>query len=166
MPKHNGPWHPEEWQGIMHEAAWDAIIKNPTVWGSFVWNMYDFASDWRNEGDRLGINDKGLVTWDRKTPKDTYFFYKANWTPDPLVYITSRRFVNRSEAVTPVKIYTNAPEAELFVNGKSLGKKQPDSIRRITWENVTLQPGKNDVEVKATKDGKTVTDTVAWTLGS
>ncbi len=166
MPKHNGPWHPEEWQGIMHEAAWDAIINNPTVWGSFVWNMYDFASDWRNEGDRLGINDKGLVTWDRKTRKDTYFFYKANWTPEPLVYITSRRFVNRTDSVTPVKIYTNAPEAELFVNGKSLGKKQPDSIRRITWENVTLQPGKNDVEVKATKGGKQVIDSVTWTLGA
>ena len=165
MPKSGGPWHPEEWQAIVHETTWDAIRSNPAVWGSFVWNMFDFASDWRNEGDRPGINDKGLVTRDRKTPKDAFYFYKANWSPEPVIHITSKRFTDRKDAVTDVKIYTNSPEAELILNGKSLGKMTPDDLHRAAWKDVTLTPGKNTLEARATApNGNPLTDACTWTL--
>ena len=76
-PKANGKWHPEEYQAMHHEIQFEIMKKHPAVWGTYIWNMFDFASVWRDEGDRPGINDKGLVTRDRKTRKDAFFFYKA-----------------------------------------------------------------------------------------
>lgn len=84
-------WHPEEWQASVHEAAWRAMKERSWLWGTFVWNGFDFGVDSRDEGDQPGRNDKGLVTYDRKTKKDTYYFYQANWTSQPMVYIASRR---------------------------------------------------------------------------
>jgi beta-galactosidase len=87
-PAPGGKWHPEEWQAIVHEEDYAAIEARPYIWGSFAWVMFDFSSAWRKEGDANGINDKGLVTADRKTRKDAFYFYKAKWTTEPFVYIT------------------------------------------------------------------------------
>lgn len=87
-------WHPENWQTEYHIQNWKIISERPYVWGSFVWNMFDFGAAHRTEGDRPGINDKGLVTHDRKVKKDAFYFYKANWNPEPMVYIAGRRSVN------------------------------------------------------------------------
>ncbi len=111
QPKAGGQWHPEEYQAIVHEAAWAALKTRPYIWGTFVWNLCDFAVATRNEGGVLGRNDKGLVTYDRKIRKDAFYFYKANWSDEPMVYITSRRFTERTNAVTDVKIYSNAAQA-------------------------------------------------------
>ncbi len=78
------------------------------MWGTFVWNMFDFASDGRNEGAQPGINDKGLVTRDRAIRKDAFYWYKANWSSAPTLYITSRRWTQRTAASTDVKVYSNA----------------------------------------------------------
>jgi beta-galactosidase len=106
-PKAAGKWHPEEWQATVHEGAWAAIAKRPFVWGSFIWNMFDFASVGRNEGDSPQLNDKGLVTRDRKVRKDAFFFYNAFWSPEPVLYITSRR------AAIRVRPETQLPSSHL-----------------------------------------------------
>ena len=109
-------WHPENWQTEYHIQNWKIISERPYVWGSFVWNMFDFGAAHRTEGDRPGINDKGLVTHDRKVKKDAFYFYKANWNPEPMVYIAGRRSVNRVKPVTEVQIFSNCAEVTLNVN--------------------------------------------------
>lgn len=103
-------WHPENWQTEYHIQNWKIISERPYVWGSFVWNMFDFGAAHRTEGDRPGINDKGLVTHDRKVKKDAFYFYKANWNPEPMVYIAGHRSVNRVKPVTEVQIFSNCAE--------------------------------------------------------
>ena len=120
----------------MHEANWAAIKARPFVWGSFVWNMFDFTSYFRREGGVAGVNDKGLVTRDRKTKKDAFYFYQANWSEEPVLYITSRRFTERTNAVTDVKIYSNADQVELLLNGKSQGKRSDGTNACFVWTNV------------------------------
>ncbi len=164
QPVPTGQWHPEEWEALVHEAAWPAMKQRPYIWGTFAWCMFDFAVSSRHEGGVLGRNDKGLVTYDRKTKKDAFYYYKANWTDDPMVYITSRRFTDRTNAVTDVKIYSNTHEVELLLNGVSQGKHTDGTNCVFIWKDVSLKPGENHVEARATKDGTNVSDSCAWTL--
>jgi len=158
-------FHPEEWQTYFHETQWGILKERPYVWGKFIWVFADFGSAHRNEGDTIGINDKGLLTYDKKTKKDAFYFYKANWNAnEPTLYISERRNTVRHLAVTNIKVYSTFPMAELFVNGKSLGKKTPDDVKRIIWENVTLQSGTNTIEVKAGKKGNETMDSCVWEL--
>jgi len=158
--------HPEEYQAYYHEGAWKVLSARPYVWAKFIWNMFDFASDGRDEGDHPGRNDKGLVTFDRKTRKDAFYFYKANWATDPVLHIAAARFVARTEAVTEVKVYSNAPEAELFVNGRSLGRQAVGDDRIVRWPGVHLTPGANQVRVTATVAGQALADECTWTLAA
>ena len=158
-----GPWHPEEWQAICHEAHWKAIESRPFIWGSFVWNLFDFASAGRTEGDMIGINDKGLVTRDRMVRKDAFYFYKASWSPEPVVYITSRRHAVRAEAVTTLKVYSNAKSLKLTLNGVELPPGQTEGVIHL-WKDLTLKNGANVVEATAEWEGKPVSDRVTWTL--
>ena len=160
-PDTKGRWHPEEWQAIVHEANYKHIKQTDFIWGSFVWNMFDFASAGRKEGEQLGTNDKGLVTYDRKTRKDAFYFYKANWNPEPMVYITSRRHTVRDTAFTDIKAYSNCPKVELFVNGKTLGTTTEDNHVYI-WKNIELLAGKNKITLKGTKEGKVFVDECEW----
>ncbi len=123
--------------------------------------MFDFAVDSRNEGDTPGRNDKGLVTYDRATRKDAFFWYKANWTTTPFVYVTSRRYTNRTTATTTVKAYGNVDSATLTVNGASQGTKT--STDHIYQWPITLTPGTNTITVTGTRAGSTYTDTVILT---
>lgn len=162
-PKPDGHYHPEEWQATVHEGNYRELTRRPFVWATWVWNMFDFASSWRNEGDARGTNDKGLVTYDRKTPKDAFYFYKAQWSEEPMAYITSRRHIVRENADTQVKVYSNCESVELRVNGRKVSETAPvDGIAR--WDSVTLQPGRNKIEVIGTADGKRVTDSCEWIL--
>ena len=161
-----GDWHPEEYQSIVHEGQYREILARPYVWGSFVWNMFDFSADLRNEGDTPGRNDKGLVTFDRKTKKDTYFFYQAQWTEEPMVYITSRRFVDRREATTYIKVFSNCDAVNLRVNGKELGEMEAREMCIYMAENVSLSPGENIIEVVGRKADQTVKDSCKWILNS
>ena len=95
--------------GQVHEAAWAAMKKRPFVWGTFVWYMFDFAVSTRHEGGVPGRNDKGLVPTTAKSKRTRSYFYKANWSDEPVLYITSRRFHERTNAVTDVKVYSNDP---------------------------------------------------------
>jgi len=166
QPKPRGPWHPEEWQAEVHEAAWAAIKARPFVWGSFVWCMFDFAVNTRHEGGQDGLNDKGLVTRDRLTKKDAFYFYQANWSDEPVLYLASRRDVERTNAVTSVKIYSNAQKVELLLNGTSLGRQTAGSNGIFLWPGVTLRPGENRVEAKAVRNGQPLSDACVWNLKS
>lgn len=161
----SGYWHPENYQTYYHMENWKALAERPFVWGSFVWNMFDFGAAHRTEGDRPGVNDKGLVTRDRKVRKDAFYFYKANWNhEDAMVYIANRRHTERTKLQTSVMVFTNMPEAELFVNGVSVGTCKADACATCQWSDVRLAPGKNVVEVYAGKGKKMQTDRVVWNV--
>jgi beta-galactosidase len=165
-PKNDGQWHPEEYQGILHEKAWAELKSAPYIWGTFAWCMFDFTSYWRHEGGVPGRNDKGLVTADRKIKKDAFYFYKANWSDEPVLYITSRRYTDRTNAVTDIKIYSNASQAELLVNGASQGVRTNDGNGVILWQKVKLNVGANVINAQAESKGKLLTDSCTWTLHS
>ncbi|MDR1274414.1 MAG: glycoside hydrolase family 2 protein, partial [Odoribacteraceae bacterium] len=149
QPVANSYWHPENWQAYFHEEHWKAIDQRPFLWGSFVWNMFDFGAAHRAEGEIKGKNDKGLVTFDRKVKKDAFYFYKANWNhSDPFVHITGRRLTERTATPRAIKVYSNLPEVELFVNGRSRGKRHGE-YGIFSWEGVALDPGKNHVTARA-----------------
>ena len=157
-----GKWHPEQWQAYLHESQYNDIVRYQPTWASYIWLMFDFSSDRRDEGDRSGVNDKGLMTHDHNTKKDAFYFYQANWRKDlPIVHLTSKRHVVRIEGSTPIKVYANVPEVELFVNNVSIGVRQPDDLGIVQWENVDLKLGENEILVKdATSD---LFDGVVWT---
>ena len=109
--------HSEEYQAKYHEYLVKFIEKRPWMWATHVWNMFDFAADARDQGGEPGMNHKGLVTFDRKTKKDSFYLYKAWWNTDPMVHICSKRFVERTGTVTTVKVYSNCPDVKLYANG-------------------------------------------------
>ena len=138
----------------------------PYIWGTFVWNMFDFAVASRHEGGIPGRNDKGLVTYDRAVKKDAFYFYKANWSEEPTLYITSRRYTERTNAVTDVKIYSNAGQVELLLNGVTQGKRNDGVNGVFVWKGVNLRPGVNRVEARADRAGQRLRDECEWTLKS
>jgi beta-galactosidase len=156
-PAPTGHWHPEEWQNYVHEQAWAAMRDRPYLWGKFIWNFANFSAAPRDEGDEIGINDKGLLTADRKIKKDAFYFYKANWSSEPFVYITDRRFTPRAERIVNVKIYSNCDRVELRANEQSLESKTSDN-HIFKWENVKLQLGENRFRARGLKDGKEFID--------
>ena len=113
----------EEYQAYYHEELIKQLFTRPYIWATHVWNMFDFGADARNEGGENGQNHKGLVTFDRKYKKDSFYAYKAWLSDEPFVHICGKRYVDRVEDVTKVTVYSNLPEVELFVNGESLGRK-------------------------------------------
>ncbi len=113
----------EEYQAYYHEELIKQLFTRKYIWATHVWNMFDFGADNRAEGGENGQNHKGLVTFDRKYKKDSFYAYKAWLSDDPFVHLCSKRYVDRVEDVTKVTVYSNQPEVELFANGKSLGKK-------------------------------------------
>ena len=113
----------EEYQSYYHEELIKQIADRPYLWATHVWNMFDFAADARSEGGENGMNHKGLVTFDRKYKKDSFYAYKAWLSDSPVLHLCSKRYVDRVEDVTKVTVYSNQPEVELFANGVSVGKQ-------------------------------------------
>lgn len=156
-------FHPEEWASIVHEYALRYFMspRRNKIWGTFVWNLFDFAVDIRNEGEMPGRNNKGLVTYDRKTKKDAFYLYKAYWSSEPVAHITSRRFVKREKQKITVKVYSNAERIVLTVNGKRFKMKESANNRQnhvFVFRNVPLKRGENTVSAI----GNGVTDSVTW----
>ncbi len=159
-PKNDGHYHPEEYQNLFHETYWQEMQARPYLWCKFVWNMFDFAVAGRSEGDTPGRNDKGLVSYDRQTRKDAFYFYKANWTTNPMVYITGHTFTNRLVNNITAKVYANCDSVELFLNGSSQGAITSTNCI-FTWP-VKLSGGTNLVKAVGIKDGIRVADSLAW----
>ncbi len=129
-------FHPEEWQNIVHEEAVTAFNNHPEVWISSIWNMYDFAEYTRVEGENGGINDKGLMTRDRKTKKDSFYIYQANWVDKdtyPVIHIASSKVTEREIASNTVTVYSNLDKIELFRNDVSLGVVENDGNGIFKW---------------------------------
>ena len=114
--------HTEEYQAHYHEYMLKCFQRHPYLWATHVWNMFDFAADARDQGGEPGMNHKGLVTFDRKIKKDSFYLYKAHWSKEPFVHICSRRYVDRPESSTTVKIYSNQPKVALYANGVLVGE--------------------------------------------
>lgn len=154
---------PEEFESWWHEASWTQIRARPYLWGSWIWNMFDFSSRVRKEGDATDVNTKGLVSFDRKVKKDAFYYYKSQWSAEPVVHITSRRFNPRSEPVTRIKVYSNAPSVILTHNGMSLGEVACWD-RVCVLEGVRLAPGTNRVTARAMFGSEAASDAVEWIL--
>jgi beta-galactosidase len=120
--------HTEEYQAVYHEYLLNFIEKRPWMWATHVWNMYDFAADARDQGGEPGMNHKGLVTFDRKTKKDSFYAYKAHWSADPFVHLCSKRYVDRVESQITVKVYSNQPEVSLYCDGKLVDTKKGSHV--------------------------------------
>jgi len=143
----------EEYANHYHQEMLKTFAQRPYLWSTHQWNCFDFAADARNEGGVIGRNNKGLITYDRKTKKDAFYLYKAWWNPEPMVFVSGCRFVNRAPGERNVIVYTNCDEVTLVVNGADVAtKKAVDHM--ITFEDVALNDGENTVtayagEVKA-----------------
>jgi beta-galactosidase len=158
----NGRPHPEEFQAWVHEETWKALSKLDFLSATWIWNMFDFASTSREEGEAYDLNDKGLVSYDRKTRKDAFYFYKANWSEEPVLHLTGKRYADRAYATADVRAYSNADSATLNVNGAQIGTVAcPDRI--CVWPGVALSPGENTVTASAVRGDQTLTDSLRWT---
>ena len=127
----------EEYQAYYHEELIKQLFTRKFMWATHVWNMFDFGADARAEGGENGQNHKGLMTFDRKYKKDSFYAYKAWLNPEPMVHICGKRYIDRVEDVTKVTVYSNQPTVELFANGESLGVKEaPDHFFYFDVPNV------------------------------
>ena len=135
----------EEYQNKYHEYMLECFKRHPYMWGNYVWNMFDFAADARNQGGEPGMNHKGLVTFDRKLKKDCFYLYKAYWTEAPFVYLTGRRYEYRTEAVTEITVYSTCGEVSLYNNGKLVETKKGERVFKF---KMTMEK-ENHLEVKA-----------------
>ncbi len=114
--------HTEEYQALYHEYMLGCFERHPFIWGTYVWNMFDFAADARDQGGEPGMNHKGLITFDRKTKKDSFYLYKAWWSEEPFVHICSKRYTDRTEQEIEVKVYSNQREVSLMAEGECIAR--------------------------------------------
>lgn len=120
--------HTEEYQAKYHEYMLHCFKRHPWMWATHVWNMFDFAADARDQGGEPGMNHKGLVTFDRKTKKDSFYLYKAWWSDEAFVHICSKRFVERTGSTATVKVYSNQSTVALYVNGNKVGEQTGEHV--------------------------------------
>ena len=147
----------EEFQCLFHETVYPILNSRPYVWGTFVWNLFDFGSAMRNEGGSKGRNCKGLVTYDRSLRKDAFYYYKAQWSDEPFVHINSRRYEQRASDVITVRVYSNQPSVSLEIDGNFFATLEGHTI--FEFLSVPLHLGITTVTAYA----GSCTDTVSWT---
>jgi beta-galactosidase len=157
----HGRPHPEEFQNLYHEMSWRALRDRGYLWGIFIWNMFDFSSASRHEGDTSDINDKGLVSYDRTIRKDAFYFYRANWSVQPTLHLVGRRYVDRPYAVLDVKAYSNASRARLWLNDRDEGATACAGGICL-WHSVHLLPGTNDLRATAEVGDAALSDALEW----
>ena len=114
----------EEFQCVYHEHMVRMIQDRPYLWTTYVWNLFDFAADGRDEGGKKGQNQKGLVEFDHKTRKDAFYLYKALWSREPFVHLCGKRFVNRAGETTRVRVYTNQERVTLYDGTRIVARKE------------------------------------------
>lgn len=136
----------EEYQALVHEKAYAAFEKRPYLWATWLWNMFDFASDARDEGGCKGRNNKGLVTFDRAVKKQAFYFYKACWSAEPFVYLCGKRFGKRAGNAVDIRVYSNRARVELWVNGRYAGGQ--DGTRVFEFKGVALDCPVNEILAK------------------
>lgn len=137
----------EEYQALIHEKAEAAFTERPFIYATWLWNMFDFAADNRDEGGCKGRNSKGLVTYDRKTKKQSFYYYKACWSKEPFVYVCGKRYTKRAGETVDIQVYSNQPEIELYVNGTFAGKAENAPVFR--FPSVKLDRRINEILAKS-----------------
>ncbi|WP_410222161.1 glycoside hydrolase family 2 TIM barrel-domain containing protein [Pedobacter sp.] len=159
-------FYPENFETKTHEKQWGIIAKHPVILASYVWNMFDFATPMWNRGSLTARNMKGLVSFDRKIKKDAFFWYKANWSKEPVIYLTERRTIERKNAITPVTVYSNQGEPSLFVNGKKINTSPVygETAVHYIFNAVPLKKGKNKIRATVKNNGRTFSDEIEWVL--
>ncbi len=138
----------EEYANHYHHEMLKAFAARPYLWSTHCWNMFDFAADARSEGGIVGRNNKGLVTYDRKTRKDAFFIYKAYWNSEPMVYVAGGRFVDRAPDERSITVYTNCPQVTLIVNGEEVATQKAVD-HAVVFKAVALRDGENTVTAKS-----------------
>ncbi len=147
----------EEYHALYHETVWGIFAKRPYLWSTYVWNMFDFGANIRDEGGVKGRNNKGLVTYDRRVKKDAFYMYKANWSDEKFVHITGKRYVDRPDSEIRVKVYSNCDSVTLLANGREVSTVTSDNHVFI-FENVGLNHGVNEIKAVASDEGIAVED--------
>ena len=132
----------EEYQALYHEHLAKVFDERPWMWSTHVWNMFDFGCAARNEGGVAGRNNKGLMTMDRKTKKDSYYIYKAYWNAEPMVHICGKRYAQRAGETTLIKVYSNQPTVELYIDGEKVAEQSAEKVFSFT---VALHDGFNAI---------------------
>ncbi|MDR0938760.1 MAG: beta-galactosidase [Mediterranea sp.] len=157
------PFYPETFQTKTHEYQWSVIANHPYIIASYLWNMFDFAVPMWNRGGVPARNLKGLITFDRKTKKDSYYWYKANWSEEPVLYLTQRRNKVRERKLTSITVYSNLGTPTVYLNGRMLtGVRQGYTAVHYVFDHVELQTGQNTIRAVATQHGKEYTDEMTW----
>jgi len=160
----SGKFFPENYQTETHIQQWAIIEKHPYILASYLWNTFEFAVPMWNRGGVNARNLKGLISFDRKRKKDSFYWYKANWNPEPMIYIANRRDNKRTHAQTRVQVFANLDKVSLLVNGKEITGKQGVNKRHWIFEGITLQKGANKIQAKGTANGKALSDEMEWEL--
>jgi beta-galactosidase len=161
----NSPYFPEQMETRFHEIQWGILSKQHYLGGTYLWNMFDFAVPLWNRGGIPSRNLKGLVTFDRKIKKDAFYWYKANWSKDPVLYIADRRLVQRKNARTSITVYSNTGTPALTLNGKAIrDARQGTTPVHFIFDSVELQKGVNKVVVTAGGSTTKLRDEVEWML--
>ena len=156
-------FYPETFATKTHEYQWSVIAAHPYIIASYLWNTSDFCAPMWVRGGVPARNMKGLVTFDRKIKKDSYFWYKANWSKEPVLYLTQRRNWDREKKETSVTVYSNIGTPKVYLNGKELtGIREGYTPVHYIIDNITLDMGKNIVKTVVVKDGKTYEDEIEW----
>ena len=122
----------EDYQALYHEHMLKMIEDRPYLWATHVWNLFDFAADGRDEGGKKGENQKGLVEFDHKTKKDAFYLYKAAWSDEPFVHLCGKRYRDRAEDETQIKVYSNCGSVTLLVDGKEAETKSGRTVFTFT----------------------------------
>lgn len=157
-------FYPEEFSTKFHEIQWGILSRQQYLLATYLWNTFDFATPVNTQGGVECRNMKGLVTFDRKVKKDPFYWYKANWSKEPVLYITQRRAVERTHRKTPITVYSNTGTPELFVNGqKAIAMKQGTTPVHFIFEDIMLKEGDNEIKACITHNGKVLEDKFIWT---
>jgi beta-galactosidase len=160
----SGKAFPENYQTETHIQQWAAIEKNPIILASYLWNAFEFAVPAWNRGGVNARNLKGLITFDRKRKKDSFYWYKANWNPEPMIYLANRRDSLRSNNVAKIQLFSNLPNVKVTVNGKAYSAKQGVNSKHWVIENVQLQKGENKIQASGKNGNTELTDEMIWTI--
>ena len=138
----------EDYQVVYHAYMLEFFARHPYLWGTHVWNMFDFAADGRNQGGEPGMNHKGLVTFDRKTKKDAFYLYKAYWSKEPVLHLSGKRYKNRTGKKTEITVFSNVGKVEIFNNGKLVAAPKAQKGGKVYKCRIKLE-AKNEITVKA-----------------
>lgn len=156
-------FYPETFQTKTHEYQWGVISQHPYILASYLWNMFDFAVPQWKRGGVDARNMKGLITFDRKIRKDAFYWYKANWSKEPVLYLTQRRNTERERRETSVTVYSNLGIPRVFLNGRELdGVRKGYTDVHYIFDQVTLAEGRNVLRAVIVSDGKEYTDEIVW----